>query len=332
MVDADTNLDIEGFACLPDPVCTGSTRNFNIRAESFGTIGYVHLTLSGKLALSGQSISTSRTESVSPYALAGDTPGEQPDYYPMSLENGDYTVTAQAFSAQAEASPMASLSFTIGPLPPTPPPVEPVNPTPKPTPGLTPQPTPVPLAPTPPPVVPPTTKPTPSPTPVPVGPTPKPTPQPTPNPTPSPVVPPTPAPTTKPTPVPTPVPAIAPSPSTLYGISGFVLVNAVSNFDIENGFDCLADSNCNVGADKFNVRAESFGDVKSVRLSLSGRLSTSRVENVFPWSLFGDKPGPPLDYLQSDLPQGDYTILAEAFPEEQAVGTSNNATFQFTVA
>jgi outer membrane biosynthesis protein TonB len=182
-----------------------------------------------------------------------------------------------------------------------------------------------------------------SPTPVSVRPMPKPTPKPTPRPfipTPPPIVPPTPAPTarptpaptTRPTPVPTPVPVIPPSPSTSYGISGFVLVNADTNLDIENGFDCLADPNCNVGASWFNVRAESFGNVKSVRLSVSGRLSASRIENVSPWSLFGDNRGPPPNYLRKRLPPGDYTIVAEAFPEEQANGNANTKTLQFTVA
>jgi hypothetical protein len=109
-------------------------------------------------------------------------------------------------------------------------------------------------------------------------------------------------------------------------------VNADSNLDIENGFDCLADPNCNIGASQFNVRAESFGNVKSVRLSVSGPLSASRVENLSPWSLFGDIPGPPPSYLRSKLPQGDYTIVAEAFPKEQAVGIANIKTLQFTVA
>lgn len=109
-------------------------------------------------------------------------------------------------------------------------------------------------------------------------------------------------------------------------------MNADTNLDIENGFDCLADPNCNVGGSWFNVRAESFGNVKSVRLSVSGRLSASRIENVSPWSLFGDNPGPPPNYLRKRLPPGDYMVAAEAFPEEQAVGNANTKTLQFTVA
>jgi hypothetical protein len=98
-----------------------------------------------------------------------------------------------------------------------------------------------------------------------------------------------------------------------YGVDGFVLLDAIKDEDIAGGFNCTPA--CTGTATRFNIRAESFGTVGSVRLRLSGRLSTGwRVENVAPYTIRGDTPGTPPDYYEMALPSGDYTIEAEAFP------------------
>ena len=150
---------------------------------------------------------------------------------------------------------------------------------------------------------------------------------PTASPTPAPVSQPTPVPSLRPTKAPTPQPTTAPTSS--IGISKFVLVDAATDLDVPEGFNCTP-SACVDSATNFNIRAETFGDVKSVHLRLTGGLFADRVENFPPFAVFGDISGV---YFGKELPSGTYTIKAEAYPLPDAGGTPSPAkTFQFMIA
>jgi hypothetical protein len=108
-------------------------------------------------------------------------------------------------------------------------------------------------------------------------------------------------------------------------------VDAVTNEDIPGAFDCLPYI-CNNDVVLVNIRAETIGHVKSVRLSLVGPVSVQpprRVENVAPWSLFGDVNG---DFNRAVLQPGKYTISAEPFSEMNAQGKAGEImSLQFQV-
>ena len=80
----------------------------------------------------------------------------------------------------------------------------------------------------------------------------------------------------------------------------------------------------------FNIRADTFGAVGSVKLRLSGGLNFIGTENVDPYALFGDKPRG--NYYGRSLPSGDYTIMAQAYPLALAEGApSSVASLNFTI-
>ena len=161
---------------------------------------------------------------------------------------------------------------------------------------------------------------------IPGPPTAPPTPAPVVQPTDAPVAP-TPVPSLRPTKAPTALPTAAPTSS--IGISKFVLVDTATDLDVPGGFDCMP-TVCVGSATSFNIRAETFGDVKSVRLRLTGGLFADRVENASPFSAFGDVSG---IYFGKELPPGTYTIKAEAYPLRRARGTPSPAkTLQFMIA
>lgn len=116
-----------------------------------------------------------------------------------------------------------------------------------------------------------------------------------------------------------------------FGISGFVLVDASTDVDIEGAFRC--NPACVGDTSSFNIRAETFGSVSSVRLMLSGTRSINKLEGVAPYTLGGDTPGTPPDYRGISLPPGDYRIEAQAFPlpKAQGVGSSIEG-LDFTIA
>jgi len=107
-------------------------------------------------------------------------------------------------------------------------------------------------------------------------------------------------------------------------------VDAVTNEDIPGAFDCLPYL-CENDAVLVNIRAETIGHVKSVGLSLVGPVSVrqQRVENVAPWSLFGDVNG---DFNRAVLQPGKYSISAEPFSEMNAQGKAGEImSLQFQV-
>jgi hypothetical protein len=66
-----------------------------------------------------------------------------------------------------------------------------------------------------------------------------------------------------------------------------------------------------------DIRAEPFDAVGSVKLTLKGPVSSSRLENKAPFALFGDVDG---DYLGMILSSGNYTVTAQAFSLENMGG------------
>jgi len=106
LINADTNQPIAGF----DPISNGAmidlstlpTRNLNIRANtSPAVVGSVRFALDTN--------SNFRTESVAPYALAGDTNG---DYYAWTPTVGSHTLRATPYSA-ANATGTVGTALTI---------------------------------------------------------------------------------------------------------------------------------------------------------------------------------------------------------------------------
>lgn len=150
------------------------------------------------------------------------------------------------------------------------------------------------------------------PTPAPVNPTPVPV-----DPTPNPV---------DPTPVPTPLPTSnLTEPPVSFGVNDLVLVDADTNQDIDGGFAC-SPSPCLGSSVNFNIRAETFGNIGSVRLTIDGPIRENRVENVAPFALLGDSLG---DYAGSPFPTGTYTVTARAFTRLDAKG-DDSAVFSLT--
>ena len=132
------------------------------------------------------------------------------------------------------------------------------------------------------------------------------------------------APTVKPTPTPTKAPT-----STGGGmqITQFVLVDAYTDEDVIGGFDC--DPACIGSTTKFDIRAETSGEVGSVNLTLTGPIKTTRIENVAPYSQFGDVRG---NYRGFNMPYGSYTITAQPFSLSDGGGTPGpSKSFQFSL-
>lgn len=95
--------------------------------------------------------------------------------------------------------------------------------------------------------------------------------------------------------------------SLAFGIESFVLVNAETNEDIVNAFDsCDPVSDCFGSATSFNIRAEVFGVVQGVDLSITGPVTAEKTEVFVPYAIFSDIDG---DYAGFALPGAFGNIL-----------------------
>ena len=168
--------------------------------------------------------------------------------------------------------------------------------------------------------------------------TPLPTPAPfTPLPTPAPTSHPTPAPTSSPTLHPTPFPTLNPTPFPVdtstttherVTITDFVLVDASSNTDIQNGFRC-GKFLCANGATLLDIRSDVTAGVESVRFTITGPVQETRIENTAPFVLFGNDAD---NYNGRQLPPGAYTVTAQPFSEKDTRGRSGGiSTVMFSV-
>ena len=114
-------------------------------------------------------------------------------------------------------------------------------------------------------------------------------------------------------------------------LTGFTLVNADAASDvgsIGNGARFTLDDPAN---GRFGVRVETAENaaIGSVRLELSGAKTTARIENVAPWSLYGDD-GTTLK--GEGLPAGSYTLSATAYSKPNLGGDAlQTLTVSFTV-
>lgn len=70
-----------------------------------------------------------------------------------------------------------------------------------------------------------------------------------------------------------------------------------------------------------SIRAETFGDVNSVTLSLDGPIQYDTTENAMPWTLFGDYDS---NYNGQTFVKGSYTIIAQAFSGRSGNGVSSS--------
>jgi len=110
-------------------------------------------------------------------------------------------------------------------------------------------------------------------------------------------------------------------------ITKFVLVDAMADKDVDGGFECTPIA-CTGSAIYLNIRAETFGPVDSVLLTLTGPKQSINQDYTVPYSVFGDKDN---DYVGSALPTGDYTITGQIYDADgKAVGPSKSLNFSIT--
>lgn len=115
-----------------------------------------------------------------------------------------------------------------------------------------------------------------------------------------------------------------------FGIDSFVLVDADKNKELEGDLDCKPFACLGKNKNKrYNIRAKMFVHVKSIVLILDGPITTRQVENVPPFSLFGDIEG---DFIGYPLPPGRYTLTARAYHRRNARGKSYTTTQGFEIA
>ena len=104
-------------------------------------------------------------------------------------------------------------------------------------------------------------------------------------------------------------------------ISGFVLVDADSDQDIQPLMDGDTIDWATLSSTDVNVRANTNpGVVGSVVFELNGQ--TVRTENVVPYALGGDNGG---DYFPIPLVPGTYTLMATPYSQSGGQGTAGNA-------
>lgn len=148
------------------------------------------------------------------------------------------------------------------------------------------------------------------------------------DPTPSPIPMQSPPPTHSPhqsTPAPTPLPTQGePFATTIIeslGIQAFVWVNTTTNEAI-GPVTAVCDACFNL-SDPVTIRADTWGEVNSVEMSLEGELDFGPTfENSMPWALFGDKRW---DYKGRVFEKGVYTVKAQAFSRPEGEGLAGEA-------
>ena len=108
----------------------------------------------------------------------------------------------------------------------------------------------------------------------------------------------------------------------LLAVTEFILVNALTNTDIMplSSGDIIDLSS--LPTEKLNIRAETSGDVESVRLELSGAQVKNQTENFAPYALFGDRNG---NYNANVFPLGIFNLRATPFSEDNMGGTSGSS-------
>ena len=94
-----------------------------------------------------------------------------------------------------------------------------------------------------------------------------------------------------------------------FGIADLVFVDADTNKDIEGAMDCNPVDSCLGSASSVGMRANVYGDVKSVFFTIEGPITQSRTEGRAPWSVFGDSGD---DINGKDMIPGSYTVTARA--------------------
>lgn len=107
----------------------------------------------------------------------------------------------------------------------------------------------------------------------------------------------------------------------------FTLVSSSSNSGLGSLTDGMSVS-C-LETQKINIKANAPSNAKSVLLSLSGATSTSRLEELTPFALFGDNNS---NYLSGNLKSGSYTLKAIAYSGNDGSGSIvSSRTIRFKV-
>jgi hypothetical protein len=120
---------------------------------------------------------------------------------------------------------------------------------------------------------------------------------------------------------------VAPPEAIPASITEFVLVDAMADTDIPNGFNCTPYA-CTENAKFLNIRAETTGPVHSVLLTLTGPTVGVNRDYTAPYTVFGDLKG---NYVGGILDTGDYTVTGQIYdPDGNAVGSP--ASIKFKIA
>ncbi len=93
-------------------------------------------------------------------------------------------------------------------------------------------------------------------------------------------------------------------------VTGFVLVNADTDTDIIEITEGMAVNLRDYPDTQFSIRANADGEVKSIRLELSGPVAGAMTENVAPYALFGDVAG---DFNGKTFLMGSYVMEATPY-------------------
>uniref|UniRef100_UPI0012F9F4C0 fasciclin domain-containing protein n=1 Tax=Flexithrix dorotheae TaxID=70993 RepID=UPI0012F9F4C0 len=105
-------------------------------------------------------------------------------------------------------------------------------------------------------------------------------------------------------------------------VTSFTLVNAETNEDLFEITEGMEIDLSKISATKFNIRANvSPKEVGSVKFGWNEN-DNARIENVFPYALFGDVGG---NYYEMDLKAGEYTVTATPYTKSVASGEEGKA-------
>lgn len=119
----------------------------------------------------------------------------------------------------------------------------------------------------------------------------------------------------------------------LPSISSLILVNAESNKDIRTLKESDVIDLDNLGANQLTVRANtSFSTGGSVRFVMTGALSINHVENISPYTLFGDDKGDFAAGSWNPPPLGSYTLTCTPYSDARGGGsTGASYTIHFSI-
>jgi hypothetical protein len=105
-------------------------------------------------------------------------------------------------------------------------------------------------------------------------------------------------------------------------VSSFTLLNSTSDKDIRTLEDSTVINLAEIKGKGINIRANTEGEVGSLRMQLSGTLARTQTENIAPYALFGNTGG---NYKHWRPQTGSYTLEAIPFAQVKGAGAAGAA-------